>query len=257
MKAIQGVTFFDLDGTLLNEKSAITPEISAAIAQLKQNQILPLIATGRTLIEIQPIMADSGIDSAIVMNGQLIQVEGETIYSDEFTPDEARKMTKHAETLGHQLAYYNAQEIWCTGHSPLVSKAYGFIHSDLPKIDRTDLAEKKVNMMLVLSEDNDAHYLEHFPEMTFYRNGPYSLDTVRKGISKGSGVNKLIETLQLPDVPTFAFGDGMNDLALFEACQHKIAMGNARDELKERATFITKNNTDHGIIHALKHFDLI
>ena len=60
-----------LDGT-----SQITPEITAAVAALKDNQILPLIATGRTLCEIQPIMKASGIDSAIVMNGQFIHYEG-------------------------------------------------------------------------------------------------------------------------------------------------------------------------------------
>jgi len=34
-------------------------------------------------------------------------------------------------------------------------------------------------------------------------------------------------------------------------------MGNAYDELKELATFITKKNTEGGIVHALKHFELI
>lgn len=257
MKTIQAVAFFDLDGTLLNEKSKITPEITSAIKALKDNHVLPMIATGRTIVEIEPIMQDSGIDSAIVMNGQLIQVEGEKIYSDEFTYEECLKMSEHAKRLGHEVSYYNDQQIWCSGHSEILANAYAYIHSDLPVIDQSDLRDKTVNMMLVLSEDGDAHYLEHFPEMTFYRNGPFSIDTVRKGVSKGSGVQNLFKTLNLPQVPTFAFGDGINDLALFDACDHKIAMGNARTELKERASFITKNNTDGGIVHALKHFSLI
>ncbi|MDA9470436.1 Cof-type HAD-IIB family hydrolase [Enterococcus sp. 5H] len=257
MKTIQAVAFFDLDGTLLNEKSKITPEITSAIKMLKDNHVLPMIATGRTIVEIEPIMQDSGIDSAIVMNGQLIQVEGKKIYSDEFTYEECLKMSEHAKRLGHEISYYNDQQIWCSGHSEILANAYAYIHSDLPVIDQSDLRDKTVNMMLVLSEDGDAHYLEHFPEMTFYRNGPFSIDTVRKGVSKGSGVQNLFKSLDLPQVPTFAFGDGINDLALFDACDHKIAMGNARTELKERASFITKNNTDGGIIHALKHFSLI
>lgn len=257
MKTIQAVAFFDLDGTLLNEKSKITPEITLAIKALKDNHVLPMIATGRTIVEIEPIMQDSGIDSAIVMNGQLIQVEGEKIYSDEFTYEECLKMSEHAKRLGHEVSYYNDQQIWCSGHSEILANAYAYIHSDLPVIDQSDLRDKTVNMMLVLSEDGDAHYLEHFPEMTFYRNGPFSIDTVRKGVSKGSGVQNLFKSLDLPQVPTFAFGDGINDLALFDACDHKIAMGNARTELKERASFITKNNTDGGIVHALKHFSLI
>ncbi|EOL44239.1 Cof-type HAD-IIB family hydrolase [Enterococcus caccae] len=257
MENIQAVAFFDLDGTLLNHQSQITPEITKAIKALKNNNVLPLIATGRTVVEIEHIMNDSGIDSAIVMNGQLIQVEGKKVYSDEFTYEECSKMYEHVKKLGHELSYYNDQQIWCSGHNEIVTNAYAFIHSKAPIIDRSSVEDKTVNMMLVLSEDGDEHYLEHFPEMTFYRNGPYSIDTVRKGVSKGTGVKNLFKTLDLPQVPTFAFGDGINDLALFDACDNKIAMGNARSELKERSSFITKKNTEGGIVHALQHFDLI
>ncbi|WP_348920030.1 Cof-type HAD-IIB family hydrolase [Enterococcus rotai] len=257
MKNIQAVTFFDLDGTLLDHKSQITPEITHAIQALKNNNILPLIATGRTVVEIEHIMKASGIDSAIVMNGQFIQVEGKKIYSDEFTYEECLKMYEQVKSLGHELSFYNDQQIWCSGHNDIVTNAYAFIHSQPPVIDHSTLKDKTVNMMLVLSEDGDEHYLKNFPEMTFYRNGPYSIDTVRKGVSKGTGVQNLFKTLDLPNVPTFAFGDGINDLALFEACDNKIAMGNARKELKERSSFITKKNTEGGIVHALKHFDLI
>lgn len=257
MENIQAVTFFDLDGTLLNEKSQITPEITHAIKALKENNVLPMIATGRTVVEIEHIMKASGIDSAIVMNGQLIQVEGKKVYSDEFTYEECLKMYEHVKRLGHEISFYNDQQIWCSGHSEILANAYAFIHSEVPVIDQSSLADKTVNMMLVLSEDGDEHYLKNFPEMTFYRNGPYSIDTVRKGVSKGTGVQNLFKTLKLPNVPTFAFGDGINDLALFEACDNKIAMGNARIELKDRSSFITKKNTEGGIVHALKHFDLI
>ncbi|MGX7243248.1 Cof-type HAD-IIB family hydrolase [Enterococcus quebecensis] len=257
MENIQAIAFFDLDGTLLNHESQITPEITTAISALKDNHVLPMIATGRTVVEIEHIMKDSGIDSAIVMNGQFIQVEGQKIYSDEFTYEECLKMYEHVKSLGHEISYYNDQQIWCSGHSDILENAYAFIHSRPPVIDQSNLKNKTVNMMLVLSEDGDEHYLKHFPEMTFYRNGPYSIDTVRKGVSKGSGVQNLFKTLVLPKVPTFAFGDGINDLALFDACDNKIAMGNARKELKERSSYITKKNTEGGIIHALKHFDLI
>ncbi|MEI5992654.1 Cof-type HAD-IIB family hydrolase [Candidatus Enterococcus mansonii] len=257
MKNIQAVTFFDLDGTLLNEKSQITPEITSAIKTLKENHVLPLIATGRTIVEIESIMSESGIHSAIAMNGQFIQVEGQKIYSSEFSSEECLKMYELTQELGHELSFYNDQQIWCSGHSEILKSAYAYIHSDAPVIDVANFDDKTVNMMLVLSTDGDEHYLKQFPEMTFYRNGPYSIDTVRKGVSKGSGVKNLFKTLDLPNVPTFAFGDGINDLALFDACDNKIAMGNARTELKERASYITKKNTDGGIIHALKHFDLI
>lgn len=259
MNPIEAVAFFDLDGTLLNASSQITPEITGAIAALKQNNVLPLIATGRTLVEIESIMKDSGIDSAIVMNGQFIQYQGQKIYSDEFTVAECAKMYEHVMNQGHEISFYNERRIWCSAQSHILEKAYEFIHSDVPEIDPKGYENDLVNMMLILSEagSDDDYYYERFPELTFYRNGPYSIDTVHKGVSKGSGVKNLFQSLELPKVPTFAFGDGINDLALFEACDNRIAMGNARDELKEQATFITNKNTEGGIVHALKHFDLI
>lgn len=257
MKKIEAITFFDLDGTLLDHQSKITPEVKNAIDLLKQNNILPVIATGRTLVEVEAIMEASGIDSAIVMNGQFITMNGEKIYSNEFTYEECIEFYEFAKFHGHELSFYNEKKIWCTAINQTVIDCYSYIHSGIPSTDMSLLEKEPVNMLLVVSEEGDQHYLKHFPELTFYRNGPYSIDVVRKNVSKGSGVNILFDYLGIEKVPTFAFGDGLNDIALFEACDHKIAMGNARDQLKELATFITKNNTDGGIVHALKHHQLI
>ena len=57
------------------------------------------------MCEIQPIMKDSGIDSAIVMNGQFIHYEGKTIYSDEFTTEECVSLHEHVKQRGHELAF--------------------------------------------------------------------------------------------------------------------------------------------------------
>ncbi|MGM9902650.1 HAD superfamily hydrolase [Enterococcus sp. 10A9_DIV0425] len=253
----QAITFFDLDGTLLDAKSTITPEVAEAMQKLKENNILPVIATGRTEAEIKTIMQNAGITSAVTMNGSFISVEGQEVYSVHFSTEECKKMHDHVQRQGHQLSYYNRENIWCTDHSQTMIKAYDYIHSDVPPINPYAFQDHPINMLLILSESGDEYYHENFPEFTFYRNGPYSIDTVKKGISKGAGVQRLKENLQLEHVPTFGFGDGPNDFALLEACDHKIAMGNAYDGLKDIATFITKNNTDHGIVHALKHFDLI
>ena len=67
----------------------------------------------------------------------------------------------------------------------------------------------------------------------------------------------MVDLLDLKDIPTFGFGDGSNDFAMLEACDHKIAMGNAWQELKEIADFVTHKNTEGGIVHALNHYGLI
>ena len=53
------------------------------------------------------------------------------------------------------------------------------------------------------------------------------------------------------------FGDGGNDMAMLKHVAVSVAMGNANDELKEIADYVTKSVDNDGIYHALKHFELI
>lgn len=51
----------------------------------------------------------------------------------------------------------------------------------------------------------------------------------------------------------YAFGDGYNDQAMFREVGHGIAMGNAVDVLKQKATYITDSIDQDGILKALQH----
>ena len=53
------------------------------------------------------------------------------------------------------------------------------------------------------------------------------------------------------------FGDDYNDLVMFKEKWTSIAMGNACEELKEKATYVTKKNIDDGIYLACRHFKWI
>lgn len=253
----QAIAFFDLDGTLLDGHSEITEEVGAAMLRLKENRILPVIATGRTEIEITAIRQAAHIDSNIVMNGAFIRVAGKEIHSDLIDETSIERVYHSILEKGDQLSYYNEQNIWCTGHSEALVNAYNSIHSQVPPIEPEAFRNNPINMLLVLGTAHQDYYEATFPEFEFYRNTPFSMDTVKKGTNKGQGIKILKEKLGLPSIPTFGFGDGPNDLALLNACDTKIAMGNAGDSLKSVADFVTKKNTEGGIVHALKHFDLI
>ena len=84
--------FFDLDGTLLNHQSEVDERLLLALVALKNNGIIPVIATGRTNTEIQHVLDDTVIESSITMNGQYVLFEGEEIYSDLISSDVVDKM---------------------------------------------------------------------------------------------------------------------------------------------------------------------
>lgn len=50
---------------------------------------------------------------------------------------------------------------------------------------------------------------------------------------------------------TYAFGDGLNDLEMFELVKYPVAMGNAFDIVKKSASYVTTSNDEDGIVNGL------
>ena len=73
----------------------------------------------------------------------------------------------------------------------------------------------------------------------------------------GSGKSTLIQHLNIPKENTFAFGDGMNDTDMLEYCHVGIAVGNAKEGLKEIADEVCDDIAKDGIYKAMKKHQLI
>lgn len=77
------------------------------------------------------------------------------------------------------------------------------------------------------------------------------------GVNKASAINALIDELGIPKENTYAFGDGLNDADMLEFCQYGIAVGNAKEALKEIADEVTDDIKDDGIYNSMKKYGLI
>ena len=54
-----------------------------------------------------------------------------------------------------------------------------------------------------------------------------------------------------------AFGDGGNDIAMLQHVGIGVAMGNAMEDVKASADFVTTSVDEDGVVVALRHFGLI
>ncbi|XIF19793.1 MAG: Cof-type HAD-IIB family hydrolase [Acetilactobacillus jinshanensis] len=70
---------------------------------------------------------------------------------------------------------------------------------------------------------------------------------MKSGVSKQLGIKILLKKLGLDGVPTYAFGDGLNDIEMFNQVSHSVAMGNGLKPCKAHAEFITDTNDRDGI----------
>ena len=66
--------------------------------------------------------------------------------------------------------------------------------------------------------------------------------------------SKLLDYLNIEKKQSIGFGDHINDYDLFNEVGFKIAMGNANDDLKEIADFVTLSNDENGVAYFLNNF---
>lgn len=73
---------------------------------------------------------------------------------------------------------------------------------------------------------------------------------------KSYGIKKIVDMMGGSYADVVVFGDGKNDLTMFVPEWTSVAMGNAAPELKERATYVTADAADDGILKACEHLGL-
>lgn len=83
------------------------------------------------------------------------------------------------------------------------------------------------------------------------------IDIIPKGGGKSSGISKFMEQYGIDRSEIMAFGDGENDIEMLKFAGIGVAMGNAKDEVKAAADFVTDSVDENGIENALRHFGLI
>jgi hypothetical protein len=95
-----------------------------------------------------------------------------------------------------------------------------------------------------------------FPSLTFFKWGRYGADVLPSGRSKASGIEKIIQLQNYDLANTFAVGDASNDIPMFKLVNTSICMGQAKDEIKKEATFVTTSIDDDGLAYAIYNYIL-
>ena len=85
------------------------------------------------------------------------------------------------------------------------------------------------------------------------------LDVLPPGVNKGSTLQRVLELLELQQVPVVVAGDTLNDLGLFQTGHAGVMVGNAEAPLLEWLpqlpnTYLAKGAGCSGILEGLQHF---
>lgn len=92
--------------------------------------------------------------------------------------------------------------------------------------------------------------------IVFLRTGDGIIELNSTNASKGNAMCTLCEELGISMENVLAIGDNENDISMLQAARISAAMGNAEDDVKQAAKFVTGNNEEDGAAHFLEEWVL-
>ncbi|HGC8608521.1 TPA: HAD-IIB family hydrolase [Streptococcus agalactiae] len=278
--AIKAV-FFDIDGTLLNDRKNVQKSTIKAIRNLKDQGILVGLATGRGPSFVQPFLENLGLDFAVTYNGQYIYSRSEIIYTNQLSKTTVYRLIRYAGARRREISLGTASGLLGSGIIGLGTSRLGQIVSSLvPRkwakaIERSFkhfirrikpqnidslmiiLREPIYQVVLVATEGESERIQKQFLRVKLTRSSPYSMDVISEEQSKVKGIERVGQRYGFDLSEVIAFGDSDNDIEMLSQVGIGVAMGNASQQVKENARYTTADNNDDGISKALAHYGLI
>ena len=251
------LVFFDIDGTLATGKHV--PESAAeGLRLLRENGNLVFICTGRNPAYAQKNFGQYA-DGFICCNGRLAVKGGEVLYSHPLSDEQIREIVKRMDAVGAGYAFLGTDEGYYGGDPAgyeVMSRVQdkGFVKNGLAEhmnVYTFDAYLGTPDRISVIQEALDGFAIAN-------PHGPHpSADITVLGVDKGTALVHVAEVLGVPLENTYGFGDGRNDICMLKTVGHGIAMGNAIDETKAAAEYVTTDINDNGVWNGLKHYGLI
>jgi len=255
--------FFDIDGTLVSFKThEIPPSTILALTQAKANGHHVFIATGRPPIIITNLGAIQHlIDGYVTTNGAFCFINDDIISCHAISAEDAQLVASDAQDKGYGLIMVGEKDL--AVYDPIGNVDRIFRHDlAVQNLDKAKPLDKVLQQrILQMTPFVDAEYerllMKRIPHCISGRWHPEFTDITVQGADKGRGLLTIAKHLGLDAAHTIAFGDGGNDSSMILTAGIGVAMGNAIDELKSKADYVTTSVDDEGIRHALQHFGLI
>ena len=254
------IIFFDIDDTLRNSKTGFVPStIPRVFQQLREKGILTGIATGRGIFGVVPEIQELKPDFFVTLNGAYIEdKKGNVIYSNKIAKDKVEEYIAWTKEVGIDYGLVGSHAAKLSRRTEMISQAIDPIYPNLD-VDPDFYQKEDIYQMWTFEDQGDDLTLPKSLASTLrmVRWHEHSSDVMPISGSKAAGVAKVVDQLGLKPENVMVFGDGLNDLELFDYAGISVAMGISHDKIKEKADYITKTLEEDGIFDALEGFGMV
>ena len=258
MKSEIKIIFVDIDWTLLNHKYKPGKYDMSSIRALKRVQkkgIKVFICTARPYHSVNQIHFFDYFkpDGMILANGGLILNGDKIIYEPKMNQQEFEDLCKLAESLHVNLEFIRPFDAFLIApEDDAVHKLFATYPENIPEV-RDYHNQEVIGCTLFAPRELDEKIRPNFPKDFYYfRYHDYGVDIASIPHIKGDSVKIVLDYLNIDKEYAMAIGDDDQDISMFNEVKHGIAMGNAKENVKQAASFITKDIDHHGVRFALR-----
>jgi transaldolase len=256
----------DVDGTLVTKDKVLTPRALAAVAKLRERGIVFTITSGRPPFGMRMLVEPLGLTMPMAAyNGGVIAMPDLSVLDERVLPEYLLPpLVDMIEAHGLDVFVFRTND-WCVRSldAPRVSREASNIQQQPIVVAKFDDVLTDVVKIVGVSNDHprvaacEAAVQRAFgTQVSAARSQPHYLDITHPTANKGVVIERLARYLKLPLDRIVALGDQANDVLMFELAGTSIAMGNASDDVKRRATFVTTSFADEGFANAIEQIVL-
>lgn len=257
----------DLDGTFLKNDRTISAKNIEALYRLGEKNIIRVVATGRNLRKVHEVLGpDVPFDFIVYSSGAGVYAwrEQQQIASQNIHPDSAEKLTRYflkndysfyaflPAPGNHNLWYYKGKNE-CEEFNRYLTFHNSFV---LPFSENRKSVNGLCQYLLIIPEheqnfinlkqeiESQCDQIRVIRSSSPVTRGYIWVEVFHKSVSKGYGVKKVCDMLDIEQRHTLGVGNDYNDLDLLEFTGYSFLAGNAPEILKKRFSLVPTNEED-------------
>lgn len=273
------VIFFDVDGTLVTRSGKLSKRVKHAILDTRKKGNYAFLCTGRNIKGVSDLY--QYFDGAICSAGGYVQFRDDCIYEEHLNEEDIKEARNIFEENG---VFYNLEAsdrtFQCEGIDRLFVAGNidpKHINSEMERLimehnkrfnsfpleeyDRNPKPIHKMCFIAVHEKDlmipkQKLSYKYNFIVHEMFSDTVINGEIIKKSMNKATGIQHVLNKLNLSFDDTICFGDSMNDFEMIQACHHSVVMANGSEELKKHATCICEDVENDGVYHELVRLNL-
>ena len=256
----------DVDGTLVTKDKVLTSRAAQAVKSLHERAIVFTITSGRPPFGMRSLVEPLGLTMPMAaFNGGVIVLPDLSILDERQLPGYVLPaLIDMIQAHGLDVFLFRSTDWYVRSlDAPHVSREASTVQRPPIVVSHFDDVLTGVVKIVGVSEDHprvaacEAAVQKQFgTQVSAVRSQPHYLDVTHPSANKGVVIERLSRYLKIPMDRIATLGDQLNDVLMFKKSGLSIAMGNASDEVKQQATFVTTSFGEEGFANAIEQFIL-